>query len=146
MDGSGVLSAQVFRPGIPDGSEFHDLRDVPLTDATSWPYSIAVVALSHLCDGFRDQFFQDRAVDISQLLDVEATLPSFVFPEAGHQLFVFQAGAKIQHKARLSRRESRHADLAFAAALVLVVVFTEADDCGSPHFWAAGRSPLTLTR
>ena len=77
----------------------------------------------------------------ASFFNIEATLARFVFSEAGHQAFIFQAWSKIENQAGLSRRKACHANLAFPAALVLVPIPAETDDRGAPHL---GRLAVTL--
>src|SRR5262245_2272645 len=96
--------------------------------------SIANVTPTHLSDGLRDEFFQDLAVDIVELLDIEATFSRFVLSKTRHECLVLQAGTEVKNQIGFPWRKSGQASLTISATVVFVVILSKTDDRWSPHF------------
>lgn len=87
-----------------------------------------------------DELFEDRQVDVGEFVEVEAGFAEFVLAEAGEDgAVVLIAGHDVEHEVGFARAEAGGEEVAFAAAVVAVVVLAKADDRGAPHDrWVAG--------
>src|SRR5690349_18212773 len=80
-----------------------------------------------------DELAQHAAVDIVELLYIEAAHAALVLAESCNELLVLQGGPEINDERGCARREACDTDFAFVPARVAIMVAAEPDDGGSPH-------------
>ena len=94
------------------------------------------------CNGFFDECLKYLHVHIRELLDVQASLTGGVLTELGEQrLGAIKAYRAVQNVGGLARRKANDEHIAFAPALVGIVVGVEPDD-RRPHM--LGSLPVTF--
>lgn len=88
----------------------------------------------HPCDRVGDQLTERREIDVVEALDVQATLPQFMFPEFRKERIVRgDFGHQIDRQILFARGEPGYEPISLAASGVFVVVTAEPDDARSPH-------------
>jgi hypothetical protein len=95
--------------------------------------ALAVTTLL-LCDGAHDQLCKDFEINIAELPNVQASLAHLVLTESRNQLLLPEdVGREVDGDVVLSRGETRQARVAFATAVIPIVIAAEPDDARPPH-------------
>src|SRR6202522_2821827 len=103
-------------------------------ESTTTRLRLFCVSRPRCCNGFFDECLKHLHVHIRELLDVQASLAGGVLAELGEQRpSAIKADRAVQNICGLARRKADDRHIAFAPALVGIVVAVEADDRRSPH-------------